>query len=66
MTSLPDSPDVPRAPASEAEKQAHADERWSRGIDEAANRTAMGRRSAGIIGSVIAVGALAWLIVTLL
>lgn len=59
-------PDAARPPASDAVRQAHADERWSRGVSEAANRSAMGRRSAGIIGSVIAVGVLAWLIVTLL
>ena len=66
MTSPSNSPDTTRPAASDAVKQSHADDRWSRGITEAANRSAMGRRSAAIIGSVIAVGVIAWLIVMLL
>jgi hypothetical protein len=56
--------DPARLPASDAVRQAHADERFSRAIVEAANRAAVGRRSAVIIGSVIAVGVVIWLIVT--
>jgi len=55
-----------RPPASDAERQAHADERWSRSVVEAANQSAVRRRSAVIIGSVIFVGVLIWVLVTLL
>ena len=59
-------PDAIRPPASEVVKQEHADERWRQGVVSAANQSAVGRRSGVIIGSVIAVGVLAWLIVTML
>jgi len=68
-TTAPEGVTAPRAgrpPASDDVKQTHADERFSRGIVEAANRSAVRRRSAGIIGAVIAVGVVTWLLVTLL